>query len=407
MTTYHFKAQALTPIHIGCGCEIDPAEFLIQDDKLVQFNIARVIEGLSAEEKARFVSFTDRADLKEIQNFLRRHLDIGRHAISTVDTAAGFRREYAAKATNPNNRFRVEMMPRNLHTGQVAVPGSGIKGAIRTAIVNYLTNLDPATRPLVHQRVSNERDLKKKGRVLEEAALNYSSKEIHRDIFRLIHVGDAVLPDNATRIDQAVNAGVRGIQIWVERLKSKADLNRPPEFTVSIRLDTMATAHPAVKKSVGRDVDINLLFDACNQFYWGRMVAEADRFDDRAADGKSWQAIKKTFPQGQLEENGPVIGINPSTSFWSHPGYVNRRLLLRVGHFSHFESLSVDELRMGENRQTRTHMAEGTTRTRCAMENGKGPMPFGWLMLTLDQERGIEDLNKKEKTGRNVKPRTP
>ena len=119
MTTYHFKAQALTPIHVGCGCEIDPSEFLIKDEKLVQFNAIRVIGALPPEEKERFVGFTDRADLKEIQNFLRHHLDIELHGMSIVDTAAAFRSEYAAKASNPNNQFRVDMMPRNPHTGRV------------------------------------------------------------------------------------------------------------------------------------------------------------------------------------------------------------------------------------------------------------------------------------------------
>jgi CRISPR-associated protein Csm5 len=65
--------------------------------------------------------------------------------------------------------------------------------------------------------------------------------------------------------------------------------------------------------------------------------------------------------------------------------------LLRVGHFSHFESLSVDELRKGYNIKKREPITDmGSTRTRCLMENGKPAMPFGWLMLTLDQETGIE-----------------
>ena len=390
MTTYHFKAQALTPIHVGCGCEIEPTEFLIKDEKLVQFNTAQVIENLPPEEKERFIAFTDRADLKEIQNFLRHHLDVERQGISTIDTAAGFRSEYAVKASNPNNQFRVDMMPRNPHTGQVYVPGSSIKGAIRTAVVNYFTNLDPKTRPIVHEQVERETNIKKKGQLMEEKALNCLKKDTHKDIFRLIHVRDAVLPHSSTRIDRAVNSGAKGIQMWVERIKSKADQANSPEFTVSIRLDTMAMKQPRVKENLGRTISINTLFDACNRFYWGRMVAEGIRFDEKASDGASWKSIEKTFPLGQLEDER-VISINPSVSFWNDPEYLNRRMLLRVGQFSHFESLSVDELRQGWNvKKKEPIMDMGSTRTRCAMENRKAAMPFGWLMLTLDREKDVK-----------------
>jgi CRISPR-associated protein Csm5 len=148
--------------------------------------------------------------------------------------------------------------------------------------------------------------------------------------------------------------------------------------------------HPSIKNNLGRTININTLFDACNRFYWGRMVAEGNRFDERASDGASWKSIEKTFPLGQLED-GRVLSINPSVSFWNDPEYLNRRMLLRVGHFSHFESLSVDELRRGWNARKKEPITDmGSTRTRCVMEKGKDAMPFGWLMLTLDQEKDVK-----------------
>lgn len=390
MTTYHFKAQALTPIYVGCGCEIEPTEFLIKDEKLVQFNAARVIENLPFEEKERFIAFTDRADFKEIQNFLRHHLDVKRHGISTMDTSAGFRSEYAVKASNPNNQFRVDMMPRNPHTGQVYIPGSSIKGAVRTAVVNYFTNLNSETRPVVHEHVKNERIDNKKGQALEEKALNCLKKDTHKDIFRLIHVQDAVLPDSSTRIDRAVNSGAQGIQMWVERIKSRADQATPPEFTVSIRMDTIAMKHSMVKNNLGRTISIDTILDACNRFYWGRIVAEGNHFDKKSSAGESWRAIEKTFPLGRLGD-GSLVNINPSSPFWNDPEYVSRRMLLRIGHFSHFESLSVDELRKGWNVRKKEPITDmGSTRTRCVMEKGKNAMPFGWLMLTLDQDKDVK-----------------
>ncbi|MFZ5571812.1 MAG: type III-A CRISPR-associated RAMP protein Csm5 [Thermodesulfobacteriota bacterium] len=387
MTTYHFKAQALMPIHIGCGCEIDPTCFLIKDGRLIQFNSATVIENLSAEEKNRFAAFADRADLKEMQNFLGRHLDIQRHAMNTIDASDAFIKEYTAKASNPNNRFIVSMMPRNPHTGRVYVPGSSIKGAIRTAVVNHFANIDADTRPSVHQKVQDERDIKKKCVVLEETALNCRKSDTHKDVFRLVHVSDAELPDNVTRIDRAENTAAQGIQMWVERIKSMADSSRPPEFTISLRIDRATMKSQLGKDSLGRTLGINTMMKACNHFYWERMKAESKRFDN-APGGLAWEALQRLFPRVQLEDDS-IITNDPSSAFWDNKSYPVRRMLIRIGHFSHFESLSVDELRESKNRKTGERITEGSTRTRCAMENGKPAMPFGWLMLTLDQEKDI------------------
>jgi CRISPR-associated protein Csm5 len=395
MTTYSFKAHALTPIHVGCGREIDPTEFVLKGEKLVQVNPARLIAGLPPAERDRFTGFLDRADLKEMQNFLRHHTDESRDGVSRIDTCRLFRNEYEAKASNPNNQFRVDMMPRNPHTGQAYIPGSGIKGAIRTAVVNYLVNHDPTAVGPEGRRAIQAVDVKRRGQELEEKALNRSLRETQRDIFRLVHVEDCALPDNSTRVDRAASfnpfkPGSEKIQIWVERLISAADTHRPLEFDVVVRIDTQAMANPSVKGTLGRTLDLDRMLEACNQFYWGRMVAEGDRFDDRAQDGPSWQSIHGVFPRGQMEEGGEVFTIDPTNPFWHIPDAGRKRMLLRIGRFSHFESLSVDGLRCGWNAQSRKPIEDmGATRTRCVMENGKPLMPFGWMLLTLDSEEGI------------------
>jgi CRISPR-associated protein Csm5 len=395
MTTYSFKAHALTPIHVGCGREIDPTEFVLKGEKLVQVNPARLIEGLPPAERDRFTGFLDRADLKEIQNFLRHHTDEDRGGVSRIDTCRLFRNEYEAKASNPNNQFRVEMMPRNPHKGQAYIPGSGIKGAIRTAVVNFLVNHDPTAVGAEGRRAIQAVDVKRRGQELEEKALNRSLRETQRDVFRLVHVEDCSLPDNSTRIDRAASfnpfkPGSEKIQIWVERLVSAADTYRPLEFDVVIRIDSQAMANPSVKGTLGRTLDFDGMLEACNRFYWGRMAAEGDRFDGRAQGGPSWQSIHGVFPRGQMEEGGEVFTIDPTNPFWHIPEAGRKRLLLRIGRFSHFESLSVDGLREGYNIQARKPITNmGATRTRCLMENGSPPMPFGWLLLTLDCTSGV------------------
>ena len=79
MTTYRFKAHALTPVHVGCGREIDPTEFVLSGDKLLHVNLSALVNDLPPAERDRFTGFLDRADLKEMQSFLRHQVKEGRH----------------------------------------------------------------------------------------------------------------------------------------------------------------------------------------------------------------------------------------------------------------------------------------------------------------------------------------
>ncbi|ABK17036.1 type III-A CRISPR-associated RAMP protein Csm5 [Syntrophobacter fumaroxidans] len=388
MSAYHFKAQALTPIHIGSGNEIDPLEFILEGNRLVRFNPADVVNGLSGEELRRYSQLVERADLKGIQAFLRTHLDAAHHDHVYVDVSKEFKRLFEEKASNPSNQFRVDMMPHNPHSGAVYLPGSSIKGAIRTAVINYFANIEPATKSTVHQTVGAEQNLRNKARILEESALDRRHSQTERDVLRLLDVQDVDLPNDATRIDRALNynpqkQGSQEIQIWVERVKALADGGGAPQFEVTLHLDTAAMKHPGMKATLGRTLDFDTILRACNLFYWGRMTAEGEKFDQKKSGGKSWKALHELFPKGKTPD-GQIVAIDPSKNYWCYPQ--RKRMLLRVGRFSHFESLSVDGLREGYNIQARTPIEDmGATRTRCSMENGRPAMPFGWLILTLER----------------------
>lgn len=389
MSTYRFRAQALTPIHVGSGTEIDPTQFLIENDHLIWFNVAELIDKMNAQEIERFSAVLERADLKEIQNVLRHQVNNTAQPMPQIQASKAFLSEFALKASSPSSRFRVDMMPRNVHTGTVFIPGSSIKGAIRTAVINHFANMDAGTRPVVHNAVSNA-PIREKGAVLEEAALNRRFRETEKDVFRLVKVSDCELPDESTRIDRVRNInpgkfGSESIAMWMERTLSMADTWQPPEFSVTICIDERAMGNDLVKSRLGRLLDIDLLISASNHFYWNRMIAEGNRFDSRENGGTGWQTLYSLFPRGQMEDRGEVFIIDPLNLFWDNASTRKRRMLLRLGRFSHFESLSADELRQGYNvKARRPILGMGATRTRCVMENGKPPMPFGWLLMTLD-----------------------
>lgn len=382
MTTFTFTAEALTPIHIGAGQEIDPCGFLVKDGRLMRFNPVQILNDLDADARRRFDELVGNADMKGLQGFFREQFIPERHALSWVDASSEFIQEFQRNADNPSNRFLVQMMPRNHLTGQVFLPGSSVKGAIRTAVISHFTNLVPELKNLVHSAVRHA-ESKNKSKVLEHSALDRmvarkdggERDEIDRDVFRLIDVEDTMLPSGATIINRAYNwnphkEGSDRIHMWFERIKSKAD-GGDLQFQLKLHLDEKAIPYLFERKFIGRTIDLRNLVDACNVFYWRRMEAELEKFFPEN-NNLTRQAVYRTM--AVQDSKGRKV-VYPA----EFP-----QMLLRVGRFSHFESLSVDELREGWNAQSGSPIkVMGATRTLCQMGEGKSSLPFGWLMLTL------------------------
>lgn len=164
-----------------------------------------------------------------------------------------------------------------------------------------------------------------------------------------------------------------------ERLLSRADNAEVRNFPVTIEIDDTAAQHPAVRNLLGQSLNFDRLRQACNAFYWRRMNAELDRFFP--ARETAW---KNTYSKVKI---GLAVRNAEGKLILSPPPWPNR-LLLRVGRFSQFESLSVDELRRGWNIQKKKYITEGSTRTLCrARPDPEGvsvPVPFGWLLLELE-----------------------
>ncbi|MEW6667553.1 MAG: type III-A CRISPR-associated RAMP protein Csm5 [Thermodesulfobacteriota bacterium] len=382
MTTYTFEAEALTPVHIGAGQEIDPCEFVLKDGSLMRFNPAQVFNDLDEAARKTFEALSEKADLKALQGFFREYAIPERYALAWVDASREFVNQFEKNVEDPNNSFLVQMMPRNPQTGHVCLPGSSLKGAIRTAVVNHFTNLVPSLKGTVHVAVKQAHP-KDRGKVLEQKALDRTvtrndgreRDEIDRDVFRLIDVEDTVLPSGLTMISRAINwnphkAGSEQIQMWFERVKSRAD-GETQRFQVKLHVDDNAMNHPAMRRKLGRTIDLKTIVDASNSFYWGRLAAELDKFFQGNTD-PTRQAVYRTM--AVQDSKGRHIVQEP----------VYPQMLIRVGRFSHFESLSVDELREGWNAQrNRPIDGMGATRTLCHMGDGKPSLPFGWVLLTL------------------------
>jgi CRISPR-associated protein Csm5 len=386
MTVYRFRATPLTPIHVGDGTTLAPEDYLIEGDHLIQFNRAATLRDMQPDTRRQLEERLDRNDFQAAQEILRKSVQL-RHHRCRIQIGAESKADLLKAVGNPLDpvvrQRTVQGFVRNPLTGQPYLPGSALKGAIRTAVVNHYTQKHLASlKQTVSPLLENSRDRRNAWKVLETEALNFEFRHLQEDPFRLVKVADAELLANRTRVDKVWpvkrdgTEDTQGIQMHFERLLSRGDGIEDGGFTVELELDELAAGDARVK--VGRRLDFETIRLACNSFYAGRILAEQRRF---FADAQPPERIFGA--QGLIKINPDKVLVAKSIQ--------ERGLLLRVGRFSHFESLSVDNLRQGWNAQKKQPFKageEGSSRTLCrcraTTEGASVALPFGWLLLKLE-----------------------
>jgi len=381
MSILRFRAEALTPVHIGTGAAIAPEEYLLKEGTLVRFNAHAVLADMGETERKRYEEALDQGDLVAAQRLLRGACDPASHALYRTRIGAGAERELGALVGasagegDPHAARLCEVRPllHNPVSGGVVVPGSSIKGALRTALVNHYAQRD---RDRVRGAVDEEPNKDRRWQALEQSALNYQRNRTEGDPLRLLRVADSEIPPSSAQVDRATvirkggaDKSLSKIQIHIERLLSRADAESAPGFEVEIEIDAIQAAHPTLRELLGRVLDWPLLAAACNDFYRRRMAVELDHFFPATPGDPSpvRLAVLNAWNAGSADLTPRAPGPD--------------EILLRVGRYSHFESLSVDELREGWNVQKRQPIdGMGATRTLCATRSGV-KVPCGWLRL--------------------------
>lgn len=366
-------AIALTPVHVGDGTGWTPEAYDLRGDQLCRFEPARVLAGMGANARGRYLSALDRGDLAAAQDMLRNAA--GDELIRERIAVSGESRGALAQALrDPGARSgAVKAFVRS--GGRPYLPGSSLKGAFRTALASSLLPKGPESSRLMPPGDEEAMRL----------ALGLVPGDTSSDPLRFLSVSDVALPEDATLVDkpEVMRGGHRGeasydgIQMHAERLRSRADGRGPPEMHLTVTLNMAAMERAGRLGSGKKGYDRTSLFEAVNRFHWDIWTKEKQRFYDRLPDTVSrlhaWLGQMKHPAGGTLADRGPE-GI---------PNY----LLLRVGRFSHFESKSLAEVRQGfvpqaKGSKWRDRDQFGSTRTVIRMaerDRPSTPVPFGWM----------------------------
>lgn len=201
--TIEFVIQTLCPIHLGCDEVYDPLSFALDPEtsELIVFDPSEFLENLSDSELKQFSNICREGTLSsiiKIYNFMRNKKPLGRR----VGICSGFLGHYdRALSISERDQRRIQQELSNFIINRTAylpttdrpyIPGTAIKGSIRTAYLNSLAS---------HKKVNPERG---KGKDLEKQLLDGGA--FVTDPFRLLKVSDFMpVGEIKTKIVYAVN----------------------------------------------------------------------------------------------------------------------------------------------------------------------------------------------------------
>jgi CRISPR-associated protein Csm5 len=362
---YRLRIEPLTPIHVGSGQTVEPYEYDLLQEKsgecwLVVLDIGAVLTGLPPAQRLQFEQFADQGNYPGLRRWLRQHADPARHGQWRVRVHPAAYREIAANLNNPARLGEIHLFARDAATGRPYLPGSSIKGAIRTAVVDALARESPA-RQSDFEAIARQGDRDRRAGVQFEAAVLGNAKpggnpDLYRDPLRQVAVSDAEIDTEACWIHRIqivrpqgrAGSDPRDIVIYRD-LVGPGLVERPFGMTAELRLHQPLTDRGRMGgNTLPQRIDVAAICRWCNAFYQPRLEQELNRF---VQDG--------TLASHLLLA---ARGVKPN------------ECLVRLGRHSHFECMTV-----GEPFHRSPRRGFGASRSYAG-----GQIPLGWLLVTIE-----------------------
>lgn len=333
MKKYVIKAQTIMYVHVGAGeeNEIDPLGYVIKEDESgkpvfyrINLNHLMKIDPAWAQEFIKAIE--DEKSIGRLRNFLKERFN-PQEKETWFHRAAVSKRVYETyekkiKDLKPSNQLIIRCMPSI--NGRVYIPGSSIKGAMRTAFLDWRAKkYDKNNRgyQVLNQVVANKlqkesKTKESKAKIVEEELLNY--KKIEDDPFKSIKVEDVFLPPDSTEIIEVMNVREKkeplSLDMFVEAVKPdvKFNINIGYEDTIAVNSDNLKKINLTIED----------LLKACGEYFLYAIDEEQKKHypEYSPADYKVQDALIFMY-----DENNK---LKPD------------HYLLRVGRFSHLESMT-------------------------------------------------------------------
>ena len=396
--TWRLAITPLAPVHIGTGDDYEPTQYVIDGERLFSFSPEAALRALPEAARADLLKILAGAPtvalIKQVQGFFYRHrerlIPEAEHVIPVLPSIAS---EYAERVGQTAqreqngreiiNQLRIARTYGDLATRRPILPGSSLKGAIRTALLDQ-ANAGASLLPEERNRPSPQGNL-----ALQQRLFHYRPNAFDHDPMRLVQIGDAADQRPATTIGTEIRYAVnrkrhpvlkdgREIDAMAQNLRQV--LECVPPLRARAFLGSLALQDPGALSSP-KLPDPRLrwsftdLAHACNAFYRPILERERRELRTRGYLDADWLAT--------LEQ---LLAVHQSDLD------ANRTFLLRVGYHSGAESVTLNGVRdikinMGRDPQTGRTRYENLPETKTVwlaardIQDRRDLLPFGWLLV--------------------------
>lgn len=380
MQVSYLKVEILTPVHIGTGDEVDPMGYLMrrEEGEIACYFVDTTTWAAEHPDPANLSVQFESDNIPRIRAYIAENLDplcYGRRR-ATVSNSGIFE-EHTEKLRDQTTTNQLLISPQlTTALGRPLLPGSSVKGAIRTAIIDHLDR----SRNLNLRAAAADRDRREYDRKLEQIF-----GKITDSAFKQFKISDFEGWSDSTVLVTATEVRRNPEKIVTPKCHAETlpstMLGNPDHAVLYGKLvmgygQAKDPENCRLTLSGGESWDWNGLAEQVNAYQKKRFVKELRDFYSLPHFGGTShgvvtvkQALEKVLP-GQM--------------------------ILRLGHYSQVEYVTVENnapmTRKGKDGQ---YLPWGTTRT---LANGQ--LPFGWVRLTpcsLDEYLHHQEARQKHR----------
>jgi len=387
------KRYTLTPVtgvHIGTGEELSPLDYKITSKvgdailgKPVYWKLSsdRILQRLCGDEKA--MSAFERAsvdgNMKELYKFFQENCTHIEDTDYFCEITENFLKSYNEnqKKDPHQNAAKVWQMYHTKGKPNPVIPGSSIKGSIRTALLNnYLLDLSDDNYKSLHKNFEQERESGKFESKMQKELLGY--KDAKNDPFRAVLFSDCLFKYADTQLTGGLdmvsvnkktgNLESIGAQIQAEVLRGELLGGKAvSELCITINDKLQKTSFSTQREEQpkrNKTITFKDICKSCNDFYWSEFQNEYNKFFKDVSDG-SEKLITKL--KGKLETAVKADG----------------QFIIRVGRWSQVEFVTFDDnFRKPLTKKDKFGKPLGYGGTRTLFDYDGKYAPMGWCILT-------------------------
>ncbi len=341
MTTYSLECEILSPLHIGCNKELTPLDYLPRQEGFLFHSMDRLMARLDDVERTKLINAINQNNLISLRKHVARLVE-EQDILYTVAAAPEAEQNCMKNQDNPANQLLLQPFIRTGNRMRPYIPGSSVKGALRTGIINLFAQQRQPDRPQSFMELME----------FEKKVMQYQNPQ--SDPFRMLKVRDAHLQNTDMRIHMVYNMSRKhgplqrvGLEMLIETTESSLTRSEGPTFAVQTLLDPQNLAKT---KYFSTHFDAALIATACRDFYLDKLRMEHDKF----------------YKGGDCEEHSRRLLEAAEATDAKDLSFI-----FRMGRFSQVESVTVDTYR---NPQPPRGRGWGNTRNLAA-----ALYPMGWV----------------------------